>query len=242
MKPNVQRRQRSSSPTSAHADMIQHHQPSPPSQPAESREAFIEADEEDFQPRVRTRSGAVDSRRTPRGKSPGTSSTDSISSRGGSVEPKDSLTQQHRAVLDRRSSQEESTGSSDDISQPRSRTRSRAFHGRQPSNRGRQQEREDLTASAPLASTAELEEDAPSRHPRMRTRSRAFHGDSQRPKKFTRTPSPRAFEASQSVPDPQSSLELPHSRPRSSSIGQRSLQRDVSSGRTSPSPKPDGEQ
>lgn len=241
MKPNVQRRQRSGSPTSAHADTIQHHH-TPSSQPAESREAFIEDDSEDFQPRVRTRSGAVDSRMTPRGKSPGTSSTDSISSsRGGSMEPKDSLKQQRRAVLDRRSSQE-STGSSDDISQPRSRTRSRAFHGRQPSNRGRQQEKEELTASAPpLASTAELEEDAPS-HPRMRTRSRAFHGDSQRPKKFTRTPSPRAFEASQSMPDPQASLELPHSRPRSSSIGQRSLQRDISSGRTSPGPKPDGEQ
>jgi hypothetical protein len=237
MKPDIQRRrQRSGSPTSA-ADTIHHH--SSPPQP-ESREAFIEADLEDFQPRVRTRSGAVDSHSTPRGKSPGTSSTGSSSSRGGSMEPKDSLSQR-RAALGRRSSQE-STGSSDDISQPRSRTRSRAFHGRQPSGRGRQQVEEDLTASAPLASTAE--EDAPA-HPRMRTRSRAFHGDSQRPKKFTRTPSPshHAYEASHSVPDPQSSLELPHqSRPRSSSIGQRSVQRDLSSGRTSPGPKPDGEQ
>ncbi len=236
MKPDIQRRrQRSGSPTSS-ADTVHHH--SSPPQP-ESQEAFIEADSEDFQPRVRTRSGAVDSRSTPRGKSPGTSSTGSSSSRGGSMdpEPKDSLTQ-HRASLGRRSSQE-STGSSDDISQPRSRTRSRAFHGRHPSGRGRQQVEEELTTSAPLASTAE--EDAPA-HPRMRTRSRAFHGDSQRPKKFTRTPSPshRPYEVSYSVPDPQSSLELPHqSRPRSSSIGQRSLQRDVS---PSSGPKPDGEQ
>ena len=227
MKPDIQQRQRSGSPTAAQTT----HQQPPQS---ESREAFIEADSEDFQPRVRTRSGAVDSRSAPRGKSPAASSTSS-SSRGGSMEPisqGDSL--KRRAALDRRSSQEESGGLSDDISQPRTRTRSRAFHGRPPVSRGKQ---EDPTSSLPSISTTE---DAP--HPRMRTRSRAFHGDSQRPKKFTRTPSPRMNEAAQSVPDPQLSLEIPMSRPRSSSTGQKSLQRDLSSGRTSPGPKPDGEQ
>ena len=218
MKPDVQRRQRSGSPT--------HQQPPQP----ESREAFIEADSEDFQPRVRTRSGAIDSRGAPRGKTSSTSS-----SRGGSMEPisqGDSL--KRRAALDQRSSQEESPGSGDDISQPRSRTRSRAFHGRPAVSRGKQ---EDPTSSLPATLTTE---DAP--HPRMRTRSRAFHGDSQRQRKFPRTPSPRVIEPAQSMPDPQSSLDIPLSRPRSSSFGQKSLQRDPSSERTSPGPKPDGEQ
>ena len=153
----------------------------------------------------------------------------------------DSSLKRQAALQDRRRSSQdhdESAGSSDDLSQPRSRTRSRAFHGRPTASRGSRHE--DLTSSAPHTSTTTAE-DSPS-HPRMRTRSRAFHGDSQRPKKFTRTPSPRAYEASQSVPDPQSSLELPQTRARSSSMGQRSLQRDLSSGHTSPGPKPDGEQ
>ena len=214
MRPDVQRH--SGSPAAA----ISLQQPQQESRETKSSlsDDIIEDFDGDFQPRVRSRSGAVDSRILPRGRSPASSSK-------GGTEPKlpgDSK----RVRLDRRSSQEESGGSSEDMSQPRMRTRSRAYHGRPPmGSRGKQEE---------PSST----EDAPS--PRMRTRSRAFHGDSQRPKKFTHTPSPRSNEA-QSATDPLSSLEIPQTRPRSSSTG-HGLQRDLSSGRTSPTPKPDGEQ
>ena len=211
MKSDAQRR--SGSP----AAETTHHQPH-----KEYLESRDEVDSDDFLPRARSRSGAIDSR----------SSISSSSSRGGSTEPQSSHgdSVKPHVPLDWKSSQEESAGSSEDVTQPRMRTRSRAFHGRPPSTRGKQEE---------LISTS-TEEDSP--HPRMRTRSRAYHGDSQRPKGFarSRSPAPQINEA-QSVQDPQSSLEIPQSRPSSSSMGQSSLQQDISSGRTSPSPKPDGE-
>ena len=195
---------------------------------------------DNFQPRVRSRSGAIDSRTPPR--------------RGGSVEytsPPPSVPTVHETpavILDGQKSadsQDDTTATaappSDDASQlPRMRTRSRAFHGE--SRRSRPQRPQQQPSNG-----RSIKEDSPTNNddvsqPRMRTRSRALRGESQRPKKFARTPSPFSMEA-QSTGDVQASLEVPSSgmRPRSSSMG-RGLQRDTEfSQSASDTPKPDGE-
>ena len=196
---------------------------------------FDEFDE--FQPRARARSGVVVPRTTPRSVSHEDKPQPSVRT----MRTSHSVTTQLRDVDGSQGDDVKTTPSPPpsrgDVSQPRMRTRSRAFHGGRP--------RQQATTGGGSNTT---KEDSPTGddavQPRMRTRSRAFHGDSQRPRKIDRTPSPSSAPAAKyNTIDMHSSLDIPRAssstRPRSSSIGQ-GLQRTSDSRRSVT--KPDGEQ